>query len=118
MRLTTATVVSLIFVVPSFAQIADRATMVGTVCDTSGARIPQAKVTMMNEATGVRSSTATNSEGYYTIPYLPVGSYELTVEAQGFRTALSKGIVLGVRASVTQDVAMEVGAVTDQVSVE
>ncbi|HFB97543.1 MAG TPA: carboxypeptidase regulatory-like domain-containing protein, partial [Bryobacterales bacterium] len=62
-----------------------RATFTGLVMDSSGAVIPDVKVTAINEATGVAISTTTNNVGNYVIPFLPIGTYTLTAEAPGFK---------------------------------
>src|SRR5215467_9656585 len=61
------------------------ATLNGTVTDPSGAAVPGAKVMAKNSATGVERSTTSTAEGLYNFAGLPVGVYELTVEAQGFK---------------------------------
>ena len=56
----------------------------GTVTDPSGAVVPNAKITATNTATGVTTTTTTNSDGIYNIRFLQIGSYKVTVEAAGF----------------------------------
>ena len=58
--------------------------ILGTVRDPSGAVLPRAKITAIQTATGLTRSTISDAEGTYTLPQLPVGSYEVTVEAPGF----------------------------------
>jgi hypothetical protein len=85
----------------------------GTVTDPQGAVLPGAKVTAKNEATGVAYSAQTNSAGAFSFESLPVGNYEIRVEAQGFRTYASATNVLSVGAPLVVDVPMQVGATTD-----
>jgi Carboxypeptidase regulatory-like domain len=90
----------------------------GTVTDTQGAVIPNATVTIMNEATGVSlPPIPANANGFYVADDLPVGSYTVTATAKGFKTTSVTGnnIVAGGR--LTADVQMEVGAVTETVTV-
>ena len=89
----------------------------GAVADTSGASIPDAKVTILNTGTGLTMSVATGADGAYSFPQLPVGSYQLTVEKGGFETYVQKGIVLTVDESATQSVNLKVGAASEQVTV-
>jgi len=93
------------------------ATMNGTVTDSSGAAVPNAKVTALNQGTGLTRSTLTNDAGLYNLLRLPVGTYDLNIERQGFKTARKTAITLSVGALVTFDVAMEVGAVQEAVTV-
>jgi hypothetical protein len=89
----------------------------GTVTDPSGAVLPGAKVTAKNEATGVTYTAQTSGAGTYSFESLPVGSYEIKVEAQGFRTFASAQNVLTVGQPLVVDVPMQVGAQSEVVSV-
>src|SRR5215475_2907326 len=64
------------------------AAILGNVTDPNGAPVTKAKVTARDEARGTVWTTETNSEGVFNLPRLPVGSYEVRIEAQGFRTAV------------------------------
>lgn len=66
----------------------------GTVSDSTGAVIAQAKITATREETGVAQSTVTSSAGIYTIPHLLVGTYTVQVNCQGFATKSITGISL------------------------
>ncbi|HEV7398356.1 MAG TPA: TonB-dependent receptor [Pyrinomonadaceae bacterium] len=66
----------------------------GTVTDPTGASIANAKVTVTTAATDLSESAATNSNGYYVIKELPIGTYKLTVEAPGFKTASNAGVAI------------------------
>lgn len=90
----------------------------GTVTDPTGAVLPNARVTAKNEATGVALTAVTNSAGAYSFEAVQVGSYEIRVEAQGFRTYAGTQNVLTVGAPLVVDAAMQVGAATEVVSVQ
>jgi hypothetical protein len=90
----------------------------GTVTDQAGAVLPGAKVMARNEATGVTYNTQTNSAGTYSFDSIPVGAYEIKVEAAGFRTFNSTANVLTVGAPLVVDAVMQVGAATEVVSVQ
>ena len=75
------------------AQTVDTA-IVGTVTDRSGAVIPGAKVTVTSVSTGVAKSAVTTATGEYTVNYLPPGSYNVEVTANGFATTRQQGIEL------------------------
>src|SRR5262245_9704264 len=93
------------------------ATLNGTVTDPSGAAVPGAKVTIVSPATGLSRTTQTTDVGLYSFPRLPVGTYDLTVDAEGFKTSKRTAIPLQVGAVATIDVGLEVGSAQDTVSV-
>src|SRR5205807_4146177 len=66
----------------------------GTVTDPSGAAVPNAKVTITNQATNLSVSTTTNQTGAYTAKELPVGTYTIKIEAPGFKTFSDVGVAL------------------------
>jgi hypothetical protein len=90
----------------------------GTVTDTQGAVIPNATVTITNEATGVSlPPIPTNANGFYVADDLPVGSYTVTATAKGFKTTSVTGNSVVAGGRLTADISMEVGAVTETVTV-
>ena len=90
----------------------DRGTITGTVTDSSGAVVPNAKVTAKDTNTGAERSTTTSSEGDYTIPELPAAPYQVTAEAQGFRK-LTQSLQLPVQVTRRADFKLTVGAATE-----
>jgi hypothetical protein len=96
---------------------ADRGTITGLVTDPSGAAIPGATITMKNAATNLEISTTSGSGGNYSLPNLPVGIYQMTVGARGFRTYERSDVQLQVNQTLRLDVVMEVGEVTQTVNV-
>ncbi|PYT77602.1 MAG: hypothetical protein DMG40_23030 [Acidobacteria bacterium] len=100
------------------AQQADRAVITGIVTDSSGSAIPDAKVTIIDEKTGTRIEVGTNSAGNYSTPPLILGTYTVQVEKNGFKLSTTKGIVVTGGQTYRQDVKLEVGAVTQTVTVE
>jgi hypothetical protein len=99
-----------------FAQ-SDRGTITGTVADPAGAFVPAATVTAVNPETGVALRTQTTGTGSYTIPYVPAGVYDLSVEAAGFSKFEQRGIRVRVADSSRVDVVLQVGATTESVTV-
>jgi hypothetical protein len=89
----------------------------GTVKDPAGNVLPNANVTLKEVNTGLLYRTHTDSQGHYTLPVLPVGHYELDVQATGFRGYRRKEIVLDTNAALTLDSSLQVGNVTETVSV-
>src|SRR5438067_2987835 len=90
----------------------------GSVRDVNGAVVPGATVTAKNEATGVTSTQTTTDSGLYAFSSLPVGKYTITVEKQGFKTLQKTNNVLEVGIPLTVDVALEVGLVSETVTVQ
>ena len=117
LRLVVALVFLLSFASPARAQI-DTGTIVGRVVDESGAVLPGVRVVATQNGTNVSSSTITNASGEYVFPGLKIGTYEIAAELQGFRRALQKDVALNVQARVQVDLALEVGALSEQVVVE
>ena len=108
---------SLPWLAPS-AAAQTRSTFTGMVTDPTGAVVPSAKVTATNEGTGVSTTRPSNSAGLYTIPDLPPGFYTMRAEAQGFKTLVNAHIELTVGYTQRVDFKLEVGAVTQSVTVE
>ena len=101
----------------SFAQISTTA-FSGTVYDSTGAVVVGAKVTAVNDATGVPLTQLTNNAGLYSFPSVNVGTYTVTVEMTGFKTVRRTGIVLQVGTPVIEDVTLELGDTREVVRVE
>src|SRR5580704_5253877 len=93
------------------------ATLNGTVTDPSGAAIAGAKVTVNNTDTGLTRTTATTEAGLYDFPDLPVGTYDLTVEKQGFSSVKRTGVRLAVGGVATIDTPLQIGTTQETVSV-
>ncbi len=89
----------------------------GTVTDQTGAAVPGTTVTVKNVDTGISRTTVTGSTGRYEIPNLPVGNYEVSAALSGFQTAIRKGIELTVGRTAVVDHALQVGEVTQALTV-
>src|SRR5262245_28783621 len=93
-------------------------TIAGTIQDTSGAVIPGATVTLTNPGIiGGNQSTVTNEGGTYRFTRLVPGTYNLKTELAGFRPAERSSIVVNADVTVRVDLTLEVGNVTDAVTV-
>src|ERR1700753_4420765 len=92
-------------------------TVTGTVSDQSGAVLPAAKVTAHNMDTGVTSSATSDSAGVYRIGFLPIGPYQVTVEAAGFGTQTLPVFQLEALQTATFNVKLATGRVSTTVSV-
>ncbi len=89
----------------------------GTVKDASGANVPNASVTVTNEATNLTRTATTDESGFYTVTNLPVGTYRLAVEQKGFKKALVGGSVLNADQRLTVDAVLEPGDISENVEI-
>lgn len=89
----------------------------GTVKDDQGALVANATVKATNTDTGFSRSTVSDSAGEYTLQYLPIGSYTVSVEAPGFKKFVQQNLVIAVDQMQSLPVALAVGAVTETVTV-
>jgi hypothetical protein len=101
----------------AFAQMTT-GSILGTVHDSTGAVVAGAKVTVTDTGKGTSKTDATDAQGGYNIPFLLPGSYDLTVTAQGFKTTVSKGIVVDIDQKARVDVDLQPGGVSETVNVE
>jgi len=88
----------------------------GNVTDSSGAVLPGATVTVRSIATGTTRTTTTSDIGAYRVPNLDVGTYEVTMEARGFKTQVGR-VVIASNAIASLNFTMQVGETTEKVTV-
>jgi hypothetical protein len=117
LRITLCFTVLLLLTGRLFAQAGATGTILGTVTDTSGAIVPNAKVTITNVSTNVDFRTTTSSSGDFYAPSLNPGPYKVTVEAAGFQKSVTSGIILTVDQKVRADAALKPGAVSETLEV-
>src|SRR3984893_1630160 len=98
----------------AFAQAAQ---ISGLITDSSGARLPGANVTIVNEDTGISRSVDTNTDGFYSVPLLQPGKYMITAKGAGFATQVRTGITLEVGAHEVLNLILQVGQMTQTVEV-
>ncbi len=98
--------------------LAQEATIVGTVTDSSGAVVPGAVVSVKNIDTATTRTLTTNSDGQYVAPGLSIGRYEVRAEVKGFKSGERKGIVLNVADRTRVDFKLEIGSAQETISVE
>src|SRR5216684_9225495 len=94
-----------------------RGAITGRINDSSGGRLPGVTVTATNVATNVASTTVTNSEGAYTIPYLTPGSYSVKVELSGFKKAVREHVEVRIGDRLALDFNLELGGIEETVLV-
>jgi hypothetical protein len=102
---------------PAFAQV-DRATLSGSITDSSGAVIAGAKIEVVSQETGLRREMLSTETGTYTFSQLPIGVYTVTVSQTGFRTVIVRDLRLGVGDNRALNLEMEVSSIETTVSVE
>jgi len=106
-----------VLAVPSFVH-AQTAAINGTVTDQTGAVVPHAKVTVLNEATNASRDTETGDAGTYVVPSLPPGIYDVTIEKAGLKVVKFSAVSLTVDQALTLDAKLEVSGTSQTVTVE
>jgi carboxypeptidase family protein len=95
----------------------DTANITGTVTDSTGAVIPNAKITVSNPDVAYTRETVSDTAGLYSVSRVPIGNYVITCEAAGFQKLVRSGIALSVGQIQRVDLQMTVGQVTQEVTV-
>src|SRR6202140_3198380 len=107
---------AIFFSAPTLAQVAG-GTLSGTVSDSNGAGIPQAKLVIKNVATGIERTVTTNVDGFYTTVNLLPGSYQIAISATGFNSETRHGLTISVGSQLTIDITLRVGTISNRVEV-
>jgi len=100
----------------AFAQ-GDRGTITGTISDPASAVVPAAKVTVRNMDTGAVYETVTTDTGNYTVTGLPIGNYEVSVEAPGFKRAAQPGVRVQVAQTFRVNIELQVGSTSESITI-
>src|SRR3982074_1594475 len=101
---------------PAAAQF-DRGQISGTIKDAQGGVVPGVTVVVTNLETQKANTTVSDQTGFYTVPNLPGGKYDVSAELQGFKKALRQNVTLDSATSQTLNFGLETGAVTEAVTV-
>src|SRR5712691_9005509 len=117
MRLLTTTIM---FCAAAGTVLAQQSTarLLGTVTDQTGAVVVDALVKAVNTATGQTREARTSGTGEYSISPLPIGDYQVTAEAAGFKISTFRGLVLQVNQEARLDLSLTIGSASETVSVE
>jgi Carboxypeptidase regulatory-like domain/TonB dependent receptor/TonB-dependent Receptor Plug Domain len=99
-----------------YAQVTT-ATLYGIVRDSTGAVLPGANVTATNQGTNLSREIVTDERGEFALPALPTGAYTLRIALQGFKTYTNQGLALGAGQTVRQTFVLEVGQVSENITV-
>ena len=94
-----------------------RGKITGRVADSNGAAVPNASVTITNTARAATTTLTTNVDGLFEAPYLLPGSYQVLVEAAGFKKTLQDKVVVQINETRTLAIVLDVGAVQETVTV-
>src|SRR5260221_9140366 len=105
------------FAHPALAQVSS-GSILGTVHDASGQVVAAATVTITDEGKGTSTALQTDATGSYVAPFLIPGTYEISVDLQGFKKYLRRGIVLQVNQRARVDVTLEIGTLTETTTVQ
>ena len=108
---------ALLLTVSPAVQAQSTGTLQGTVTDTSNAAVPDAKVVIHSEDTGVERTTVTNQDGAYFVTGLLPGLYQITISANGFQGYVVKDLKLDVATTATENAQLKVGDVSQEVTV-
>ena len=89
----------------------------GRVIDSAGAAVPLAKVTVLNDETGFTRTVSSEDDGYYVVPNLPLGTYTVTIQKEGFQTERHPGVSLTAGAEAVVESQLKVGALSTEIEV-
>src|SRR4051812_3882875 len=92
-------------------------TITGTVLDSSGAAVPEAKVTATSIGTNLARTVQTDTGGQYVLPMLVVGTYDIRIEREGFSPYLQKSVLLQANSQVAVEAVLQVRSAAEQVTV-
>src|SRR5262249_37375096 len=99
------------------AQMQTSGEVIGTVTDPSGSAVPDATVTLTDQATGQSRQAISDSSGNFTFLAVVPGTYDLSVQAKGFSAAIAKGMVVLVGQTTSQPFQLTVAGSTQQITV-
>jgi len=108
---------TMVFCFCAYGQGGGNGAITGTVSDPTGAVVPNATVTVTQQSTGIKRSVTTNADGAFDIPSLPPDTYNVSIEASGFKTTAQQFTLLADQQRAI-NVKMELGATSQQVTVE
>ena len=119
MKMKRVMALPVLFVVAAAGGLAQQqATLTGTITDSTGAVVPGASVQLLNAQTKESYTATSGAAGNYTIPFVKPGTYVLTAESVGFKKHSQPGVRLDTAAHARVDIKLQLGEVTESVTVE
>ena len=116
-RIRSICVATALALLASRACLAQNGQVQGGITDSQGAAVFGARIRLVNRSTGVERKTTTNSDGLYSVFFVPPGAYQVFVQADGFSTAASPTLTIDVGQVLVYNVQLKVGAVSETVEV-
>lgn len=104
-------------VIPAFGQGASLGSISGRVTDPSQAAVPDASIVVLNTKTGLSYAAATTADGYYTVRFLPPGTYSVSVSKSGFQRSVQPNTVVATATNPTVNFILSLGAVSETITV-
>jgi hypothetical protein len=92
-------------------------TLNGTVTDSTGAVVPNVEVIAKNVETGAERTTKTNAEGFYNMPFLPLGAYDVIIQAAGFKKITKTGVVIELNKTTVSSFKLEISGIGEAIQV-
>jgi Carboxypeptidase regulatory-like domain/TonB dependent receptor len=114
---TAIAVIAFLFLAAGAAVASITGSISGVVSDSSGAVIPGARVTATNTQSGVKNTGTTDSKGFYNLPSLAVGTYDLEISKPGFKKEIVTGLVIDANSALRSDATLQVGQTIETVIV-
>ena len=116
-RISVLLSLCLLLTTHAWAQLASQTALVGTVTDSGGLVVPGAQVVAVNTGTKDTYEATTNTEGYYHIPFVRPGKYEITITIPSFQTFKTVGVEVATNQVVRTNATLQVGGVSESVNV-
>ncbi len=110
-------IVTLVALLGSALRAGDGGSLLGTIADPSGTAVPGAMVTLTETATGEKQTIATDGHGFSSFQSLPIGRYDLEVNAPGFKPLRRTGVAIDVNSKVVVDATLVIGEKTEAITV-
>jgi hypothetical protein len=116
---TALTILCCLILLPTFASAQSDTTgrISGNIVDPSGGAVPDASVTLTRAVTSFTRTAKTSNDGNYTFNNVPIGTYRLTVNREGFKATSVENVIVNVANVTSQNVTLEIGAVTETVEI-
>lgn len=113
----SASFVSIVLLLTGTLAFCQTGEITGRISDPNGASVAGANVVVTETATGIKHETKTTDDGYYTVPSLAPSTYSISIAVQGYKPVVQQGIQLHVEQVLRLDFTLQVGAVTETVTV-